>query len=202
MLLCSARSRFCWPAASRPRAQPRPPPQAVQQRSRPASRSCDIRRRLAAAQSTHNGDHHRSIPEQHAFGNPDHSCGMAIARDHHDQRLHIFAVARIPRLLARCLMQMRIEPVIGWQWHPNVKGTFNSGCANISGQISAAAFLQYYLGTMQGGVHVVGPMTVPPQYSQWAQGLAARTRTKWRVARRPRCEATTQRTRRRCAFRW
>ncbi len=71
------------------------------------------------------------------------------------------------------LMQMRIEPVIGWQWHPNAKGTFNSGCANISGQISAAAFLQYYLGTMQGGVHVVGPMTVTPAYSQWAQGLAA-----------------------------
>lgn len=71
------------------------------------------------------------------------------------------------------LMQMRIEPVFGWQWHPNAKGTFNSGCANISGQISAAAFLQYYLGTMQGGIHVVGPMPVPSAYSQWAQGLAA-----------------------------
>jgi hypothetical protein len=71
------------------------------------------------------------------------------------------------------LMQMRIEPVIGWQWHPNARGTLNSGCANISGQISAAAFLQYYLGTMQGGVHVVGPMTVTSAYSQWAQGLAA-----------------------------
>ncbi len=71
------------------------------------------------------------------------------------------------------LMQMRTEPVFGWQWHPNAKGTFNSGCANISGQVSAAAFLQYYLGTMQGGVHVVGPMTVPPAYSEWAQGLAA-----------------------------
>jgi hypothetical protein len=71
------------------------------------------------------------------------------------------------------LMQMRIEPVVGWQWHPNLKGTFNTGCANISGAISAAAFLQYYLGTMQGGVHVVGTMTVPAAYQQWAQGLAA-----------------------------
>jgi hypothetical protein len=71
------------------------------------------------------------------------------------------------------LMQMRTEPVFGWQWHPNAKGTFNSGCANISGQVSAAAFLQYYLGTMQGGVHVVGPMPVAPAYSEWAQGLAA-----------------------------
>jgi hypothetical protein len=71
------------------------------------------------------------------------------------------------------LMQYRIEPVIGWQWHPNLKGTFNSGCANISGQISAANFLQYYLGTIQGGVHVVGTMPVPAQYQQWAQNLAA-----------------------------
>jgi len=71
------------------------------------------------------------------------------------------------------LMQMRTEPVFGWQWHPNSRGTFNSGCANISGQVSAAAFLQYYLGTMPGGVHVVGPMPVPAAYSQWAQGLAA-----------------------------
>jgi hypothetical protein len=71
------------------------------------------------------------------------------------------------------LMQMSSEPVIGWQWHPNVKGTFNTGCANISGQISAAAFLQYYLGTMQGSVRVEGPMTVTQVYSQWAQGLAA-----------------------------
>ncbi len=71
------------------------------------------------------------------------------------------------------LMQYRIEPVIGWQWHPNARGALNSGCANISGQISAAAFLQYYLGTMQGGVHVVGTMPVASAYSQWAQGLAA-----------------------------
>src|SRR5580704_8854588 len=51
------------------------------------------------------------------------------------------------------LMQMRIEPVFGWRWRPKVNLN-NSGCANISSPISAAAFLQYYLGTMQGGVHV------------------------------------------------
>jgi hypothetical protein len=71
------------------------------------------------------------------------------------------------------LMQMRIEPVVGWQWHPALKGTFNSGCANISGQISAAAFLQYYLGTMQGGMHVVGPMPISAAYQQGAQNYAA-----------------------------
>jgi hypothetical protein len=70
------------------------------------------------------------------------------------------------------LMQMRIEPVFGWRWRPNVK-LDNSGCANVSGQISAAQFLQYYLGTLQGGVHVMGAMPVSAAYQQWAQGLAA-----------------------------
>jgi hypothetical protein len=72
-------------------------------------------------------------------------------------------------------MQYRIEPVFGWRWSPNVRNMDNSGCANISGPISAAEFLQYYLGTVQGGVHVVGTMPVPAVYQQWAQGLAANT---------------------------
>src|SRR5580700_4849032 len=71
------------------------------------------------------------------------------------------------------LMQYRIEPVFGWRWRPNVRGMDNTGCANISGPMSAASFLQYYLGTMPGGVHVVGAMAVPSAYQQWAQGLAA-----------------------------
>lgn len=71
------------------------------------------------------------------------------------------------------LMQMRIEPVFGWRWRPNVKGMDNSGCANITSPISAAQFLQHYLGTLQGGVHVVGAMAISPQYQQWAQGYAA-----------------------------
>jgi len=70
------------------------------------------------------------------------------------------------------LMQMRSEPVFGWRWRPNVRGMDNSGCANISSPISATDFLQYYLGTIQGGVHVVGTMPVAPAYQQWAQGLA------------------------------
>ncbi len=71
------------------------------------------------------------------------------------------------------LMQYRIEPVIGWRWRPALRATSNGGCANISGQISAANFLEYYMGTIQGGVHVVGTMPVPAQYQQWAQNLAA-----------------------------
>lgn len=70
------------------------------------------------------------------------------------------------------LMQYRIEPVIGWQWFPSGKQV-NSGCAKISGVISAADFLQYYVGTIEGGVHVVGAMPVPAVYTQWAQGLVA-----------------------------
>src|ERR1700684_4048790 len=65
------------------------------------------------------------------------------------------------------LMQYRIEPVFGWRWRPNVRGMDNTGCANISGPMSAANFLQYYLGTMPGGVHVVGAMAVPSAYQQW-----------------------------------
>lgn len=71
------------------------------------------------------------------------------------------------------LMQYRTEPVFGWKWRPNVRGVDMTGCANISRPISAADFLQYYLGTMPGGVHVVGTMPVSAAYSQWAQGLAA-----------------------------
>ncbi|HEX4311005.1 MAG TPA: hypothetical protein VHZ25_13315 [Acidobacteriaceae bacterium] len=71
------------------------------------------------------------------------------------------------------LMQYRTEPVFGWKWRPNMRGMDTTGCANISKPIAAANFLQYYLGTMPGGVHVVGAMAVPGVYSQWAQGLAA-----------------------------
>ena len=70
------------------------------------------------------------------------------------------------------LMQMRTEPVFGWRWRPNVK-LDNTGCANISSPITAAQFLQYYLSTLQGGVHLVGTMPVSSQFQQWAQGLAA-----------------------------
>ena len=71
------------------------------------------------------------------------------------------------------LMQMRSEPVFGWRWRPQVHALDTSGCAPLSGTITAAQFLQYYVSTMQGGVHVVGTMPVPAAYQQWASGLAA-----------------------------
>ncbi|HEY1900800.1 MAG TPA: hypothetical protein VGG56_00085 [Terracidiphilus sp.] len=69
------------------------------------------------------------------------------------------------------LMQMRQEPLVGWRWASSLKMN-QSGCANISGVISAADFLKYYVGTMQGGVHVVGTMPVPAGYAQWAERMA------------------------------
>src|SRR5579859_565917 len=71
------------------------------------------------------------------------------------------------------LMQMRSEPVFGWRWRPQVHALDTSGCAPMSGTITAQQFLQYYLSTMQGGVHVVGKMPVAAAYQQWASGLAA-----------------------------
>ena len=70
------------------------------------------------------------------------------------------------------LMQMRGEPIIGWKRNPQYP-TNQTGCANIAKPIAAADFLTYYIGTMQGGVHVVGTMPVPAAFSQWAAGFAA-----------------------------
>jgi hypothetical protein len=61
------------------------------------------------------------------------------------------------------LMQFRQEPLLGWHWDKQFKGNQN-GCANISGATSAADFLTYYVTTLQGGVHVVGPMPVPAAF--------------------------------------
>ncbi|MGB8844893.1 MAG: hypothetical protein WCC73_04400 [Terracidiphilus sp.] len=70
------------------------------------------------------------------------------------------------------LMQIRGEPPMGWKWSSTMKVN-QSGCANISKPISAADFLTFYIGTMQGGVHVVGPMAVPAVFSKWATNFAA-----------------------------
>ncbi len=70
------------------------------------------------------------------------------------------------------LMQMRGEPIVGWKWDAKYK-TNQAGCASITKAISAEDFLTYYVGTMKGGVHVVGAMPVPAAYSQWAKGFAA-----------------------------
>ena len=69
------------------------------------------------------------------------------------------------------LMQIRQEPVLGWKWNPTTQ-LDQTGCAPIPGVLSAADFLKYYVGTMHGGVHMIGPMSVPASFSRWAQNLA------------------------------
>lgn len=91
------------------------------------------------------------------------------------------------------LMQMRQEPLLGWSWYSGFKGN-QGGCANISSVISAADFLNFYVSTMQGGVHVVGPMPVSEAYSQWAGRMADQANqnaTRWAPALRSHSTADT-----------
>lgn len=68
------------------------------------------------------------------------------------------------------LMQVVSEPLFGWRWTTNAPATKPApGCANISQKISAANFIQYYVGTLQEGVHTVGPMPVPAWVQQQTQ---------------------------------
>jgi len=54
------------------------------------------------------------------------------------------------------LMQFRQEPILEWHWDSRFRLNQN-GCAQISGVMSAADFLKYYVETtMPGGVHIVG----------------------------------------------
>ncbi len=71
------------------------------------------------------------------------------------------------------LMQVRYEPVFGWLWRPNFKGANTTGCIPVTQQMTAAQFLQYYVQTIPGGVHVVGAMPVPANYQQQWQKFAA-----------------------------
>jgi hypothetical protein len=69
------------------------------------------------------------------------------------------------------LMQIRQEPTLGWRWDSRFK-VDQSGCADISKPITASEFLKYYVETMQGGVHVVGPMPVPAVFAERFQKRA------------------------------
>ena len=69
------------------------------------------------------------------------------------------------------LMQMRMEPLLGWRWDSHLKVN-QDGCGMISSVIAAADFLKYYLESTQRGFHVVGPMPVSAAYTQQAQELA------------------------------
>lgn len=71
------------------------------------------------------------------------------------------------------ITEMRAQPVLGWRWNANPKAAVNtSGCLPLTGQMTAAQFLQYYLGTITGGVHVVGTMPISARFQQIAQNYA------------------------------
>jgi hypothetical protein len=70
------------------------------------------------------------------------------------------------------LTEMRAEPVLGWRWGSKVPAGTTAGCAPLTGQMTAADFLQYYVGTIQGGVHVVGTMPISAQFQQVVQNYA------------------------------
>ncbi len=68
------------------------------------------------------------------------------------------------------LMQVVSEPLFGWTWiTTNPAAKPGPGCASINQQISAANFIQYYVGSLQEGVHIVGPMAVPAVIQQQTQ---------------------------------
>jgi hypothetical protein len=71
------------------------------------------------------------------------------------------------------LTEMRIMPVFGWRWsQAQAPPGTTQGCLPLSGQMSAAQFAQYYIGTITGGVHVVGTMPISAQFQQAAQNYA------------------------------
>ena len=71
------------------------------------------------------------------------------------------------------LTEMRYMPIFGWRWSKAQAppGT-RQGCLPLSGPMTAAQFAQYYVGTIPGGVHVIGPMPISAQFQQAAQSYA------------------------------
>ena len=71
------------------------------------------------------------------------------------------------------LTEMRNQPVFGWTWSASkIANPAMKACLPLTGPMTAAQFLQYYVGTIPGGVHVVGTMPVSAQYQQGAQNYA------------------------------
>jgi hypothetical protein len=71
------------------------------------------------------------------------------------------------------LTEMRLTPALAWKWS-SLSIPKDKGCLPYSGPLSAADFLNKYVETIPGGVHVVGPMPVDAAYRKTAEDLAAR----------------------------
>jgi hypothetical protein len=70
------------------------------------------------------------------------------------------------------LMQMRFEPAMGWSWKTSRNMGTPQGCLPLRKPMTAAQFLDYYAGMIPGGVHVVGPLSLPEGQRQ---AMAERT---------------------------
>ncbi|HVT96079.1 MAG TPA: hypothetical protein VHE33_01140 [Acidobacteriaceae bacterium] len=71
------------------------------------------------------------------------------------------------------LMQMRAEPAMGWAWTTEQKMATVRGCLPLQKPVTAAQFLDAYIGMIQGGVHVVGAIELPQdQHQALAQRIA------------------------------
>jgi hypothetical protein len=72
------------------------------------------------------------------------------------------------------LTEMRMNPAAGWKWAQNPAVPIPKECLPLSGPETAAQFLSNFVETIQGGVHVVGPMPVSAAYSADAASFAAK----------------------------
>ncbi|HEV2578459.1 MAG TPA: hypothetical protein VGU25_14740 [Acidobacteriaceae bacterium] len=71
------------------------------------------------------------------------------------------------------LTELRLMPIFGWRWSKAAPPPgANRGCLPLPGPMSAAQFAQYFVGTIQGGVHIIGPMPVSALVQQAAQKYA------------------------------
>jgi len=70
------------------------------------------------------------------------------------------------------LTEMRNMPALGWAWSANGYKTNTQACMQMSKPLTATEFLDHYVETIPGGVHVVGPMPVPEAFRQRVQRLA------------------------------
>jgi hypothetical protein len=69
------------------------------------------------------------------------------------------------------LSEMRAMPVFGWKWSKSKDN--QGGCLPLTGPMSAAEFLQKYIEMIPGGVHVIGPAPVSPQFTAWKDKLVS-----------------------------
>jgi hypothetical protein len=71
------------------------------------------------------------------------------------------------------LTEMRLTPALAWKWS-SIAIPKEKGCLPYTGPLSAADFLNKYVETIPGGVHVVGSAPVSAAYRKTAEALATK----------------------------